>query len=427
MPTPARLCVANTLHDVFSRFHRISDNWNKGLVPENAKLAQAILGLCLRRWGRLNAWYLPKLKESSRGLPLETKIALSIGLAQLAWLPGVPEHAAVSESVELVSDRKLGFPPHKGMVNAILRSASGNRELLVAKLDSLPVELDQSPFAKLLLEAALQDKNTPENFRILWDKLQQPTSSAFVVLDGAPPDILVPDTQFPQAWRLSLGAPFPREWLYSGAGMVQDISSQALMKFYWHFEKPHQLRILDVCAAPGGKTTALANNYPQARIFALEQNASRAQKLRENLAARKVGAEIEVAESVAWLRSGGRPFDLILIDAPCSASGTIRKHPELTWIYDYSGVERLTQIQKSLLDAAIPRLSPGGLLIYSVCSWFPAEGIDHLSNIKSSHPQLIPAPIWPAAQCAELTHIFRPDPLTWEGEGFQAFALTKKS
>jgi 16S rRNA (cytosine967-C5)-methyltransferase len=191
-------------------------------------------------------------------------------------------------------------------------------------------------------------------------------------------------------------------------------------------EKTHPARILDVCAAPGGKTTSLAYKYPQAHIFALEQNPRRAQKLKENLTVRSVRAEIQIAESAAWMRSGGRPFDLIMIDAPCSASGTLRKHPELTWIYNYSSVKRLVQIQKSLLDAAIPRLSPGGLLIYSVCSWFPEEGVNHLINIQSGDNQLIPAPIWPAAQSAGLTHIFRPDPLTWEGEGFQAFAVMKK-
>jgi len=426
MPTPARLRVAIALHNVFDKPNRVSENWNKDLSSENARLAQAILGLCLRRWGRLNAWYLPKLKDPLRGLPLGTKIALNIGLAQLAWLPGVAEHAAVTESVELVSGKKLGFPPHKGMVNAILRSASIDRELLAAELDSLPSELDQSPFTRLLLKAALKDQNTPENIKALWEKLQRRPSSAFVVLYGAPPDVLVPDTQFPQAWRLQLGAKLPREWLYSGAGMVQDISSQALMEFDWHFEKKHPSRILDACAAPGGKTTALAYKYPQAHIFAIEQNPHRAQKLRENLAARKVRAEIEVADSANWLRNGGRPFDLILIDAPCSASGTLRKHPELTWIYNHSGIERLTQIQKSLLDAAIPRLSPGGLLIYSVCSWFPEECTDHFSNILSGDTQLIPAPIWLSAQGTERTHIFRPDPLTWEGEGFQAFAVTKR-
>jgi 16S rRNA (cytosine967-C5)-methyltransferase len=375
----------------------------------------------------LNAWCLPKLKDASRGLPAETQIALSIGLAQLAWLPGVATHAAVDESVSLVLQEKIGFPPHSGMVNAILRSASGNRDALASELDSTPDEADRSPFAELLLKAALQDDLSFENVRVFWSRLQRPPSPAFVVLSGEPPGGLVPDAQFPDARRLIPGTPFPTGWLRSGAGMVQDISSQALMNFNWSFEKSAPMRILDVCAAPGGKTTTLAKMWPQAKIFALEQTPRRAQKLRENLAARSVRAQIEVAESVAWMRSGGRPFDLILVDAPCSASGTIRKHPELVWIYKYQDVERLVRMQKNLLDAALSRLSPGGLLIYSACSWFPEEGLNHPSRLESLNPKIKPAPIWPDAGGAALTHIFRPDPLTWDGEGFQGFAVTTAS
>ena len=434
MPTPARLSAANALHDVFAKAHKVRDDWNKGLSSADAGLAQAILGLCLRRWGRLNAWYAPKLKDASRNLPAGTQMALNIGLAQLAWLPGVADHAAVAESVELVSHRPTGFPPHKGLVNAILRSASRDRALLAAEIDSLPIELDQTKFAKRLLQAALQDQNTPENIKKLWNKLQKPLSPAFVVLSGTPPDSLVPHTQLPQAWQLLHNTTFPFEWLRSGAGMVQDISSQALMSFNWPLEKPDPARVLDVCAAPGGKTTALACRWPQAKIFALEQSPRRAQWLRENLAVRKVQATVEETESMVWLQKGGRPFDLILIDAPCSASGTLRKHPELNWMYDDSDIERLARIQENLLDAAIPRLSSGGLLIYSVCSWFPEEGFNHLSRLESSNPQIAHAAVWPSSQGinqstdqdTDLTHLFRPDPLTWYGEGFQGFAVISK-
>ena len=426
MTTPARLSAANALHDVFAKGRRVREDWNKWLSPEDAGLAQAILGLCLRRWGRLNAWCLPKLKDASRGLPAETQIALSIGLAQLAWLPGVATHAAVDESVSLVLQEKIGFPPHSGLVNAILRSASGNRDALASELDSTPDEADRSPFAELLLKAALQDDLSSENVRVLWGKLQRPPLPAFVVLSGEPPGGLVPDAQFPDARRLIPGTPFPTDWLRSGAGMVQDISSQALMKFRWPFEKT-PMRILDVCAAPGGKTTMLAKMWPLANIFAIEQNPRRAERLRENLAARSVRAQIEVVESVAWMRSGGRPFDLILVDAPCSASGTIRKHPELVWIYKRQEIERLVRVQENLIDAAVSRLSPGGLLIYSACSWFPEEGLNHLSRLESFNPKIKPALIWPDADGAALTHIFRPDPLTWDGEGFQGFAVTTAS
>jgi 16S rRNA (cytosine967-C5)-methyltransferase len=357
-------------------------------------------------------------------VPEGTQIAISIGLAQLAWLPGVADHAAVAESVELLADRTIGFPPHKGLANAILRAASKDRARLASELDSLPLELDRPPFVGQMLKAALQGQCTHENMEILWKKFQQPSSPAFAILKGEPPGGLVPDPQFPQAWRLAPDAPFPTEWLKSGNGIVQDISSQALMKFNWPKEKGSPARILDVCAAPGGKTTALAHTWPHAQIVALEQSPARAQKLKENLAARKIKARVEVADSVAWLGKGGAGFDLILVDAPCSASGTIRKHPELCWIFNAADIERLTNIQERLIDAAISRLAPGGLLIYSVCSWFAGECLNHLSRLERSHPQIAPAPIWPAGQGH--THIFRPDPLTWDGEGFQGFAVIRR-
>jgi 16S rRNA (cytosine967-C5)-methyltransferase len=205
--------------------------------------------------------------------------------------------------------------------------------------------------------------------------------------------------------------------------MVQDLSSQALMAFDWPPEKPSPTRILDACAAPGGKTTLLARRWPDARLTALEQNPRRAQRLRENLAARGVRAEIAVAEVSAWLSGCRHSFDLILIDAPCSASGTIQKHPELNWIYERRHIARLVRLQENLLDAAIPRLSPNGILVYSACSWFPEEGVGHLPRLESKHPQLRPAPVWQKSPCGA-AHVFRPDPLTWDGEGFQGFALT---
>jgi 16S rRNA (cytosine967-C5)-methyltransferase len=349
-----------------------------------------------------------------------------MGLAQLAWLPGVAPHAAVDESVRLASDGSVGFPPHRGLVNAVLRSAAEDRERLAAELDSLPPGLDRSPFADELLSAALHDRCTPDSADALWDKLQRPPMPSFVVLRGEPPSCLAPDPRFPKGWRLLPDAPFPSDWLGSGAGMVQDVSSQALMAFDWPPDKPAPERILDVCAAPGGKTTLLSHRWPGAKITALEQNPRRAQRLRENLAARGVRAEIAEAEAAAWLSACGRSFDLILIDAPCSASGTIQKHPEINWIYERRHIAKLVRVQESLMDAAVPRLSPGGILVYSVCSWFPEEGLAHIPRIESRHPRLAPVPVWQKSTGGtDDGHTFRPDPMAWEGEGFQGFALAQ--
>ncbi|MBP1628940.1 MAG: Fmu (Sun) domain protein [Holophagaceae bacterium] len=414
MVTPSRSASARALHLVFGEGQRVPDAWDAQLSHEDASLAQAILGLCLRRWGRLMAYLNPRLKNPERGIPLGSQVALAQGLAQLAWLPGVGTHAAVNESVELVANRELGFPPHRGLVNAILRKASSDREALKAELEALSPALDRSPWAERILKGALPQG---EGREALWSRLQTPPSPWFRALATGPlPEGLERDPRASEALRILPGAPFPRTWLQEGRGMVQDLSSQALMDFRW--EAP-VTRILDACAAPGGKTTALARRFPEATLFALEQEPRRAQRLKDNLAARGVKAQVMVEEAGAWMAKGGRPFDLILLDAPCSGSGTLQKHPELVWLGHTVDLGRLQSIQARLLDQALARLAPGGLLIYAVCSWLPEEGEAQAKALLARHPELRPAQVWgPEAH-------FRPDPLEWPGEGFQGYAFTK--
>jgi 16S rRNA (cytosine967-C5)-methyltransferase len=119
-----------------------------------------------------------------------------------------------------------------------------------------------------------------------------------------------------------------------------------------------------------------------------------------------------------------------MLDAPCSGSGTLQKHPELNWLGDGLDLQRLFHSQRELLEAALARLAPGGLLIYAVCSWLPEEGEAHRERILAEAPQYLPAAVWPEAMGTEgagsgPTSFFRPDPQTWPGEGFQAFAFTR--
>jgi 16S rRNA (cytosine967-C5)-methyltransferase len=412
--TPARRAVAKALHLVFEEGKRIPDTWDRGLQGAEAGLAQALLGLCLRRWGRLGAWVQPKLKQPDRGLPLGSAVALAEGLASLAWLDGVAPHAAVHQAVSLAADPELGFPAHRGLVNAILRQASADRGALRAELEALEPALDRTPFVDRVLAAAVPEAR----IEALWARLCVPPRFGFVSLKGAVPAGLVPDASVPGALRLAEGAAFPTPWLAEGQGMVQDLSSQALMAFRWE-GRPQ--RILDVCAAPGGKATLLSRRYPDARLMALEQNPKRAERMKENFKRRGVNAEVQIGEAAQWLSGGGRPFDLILLDAPCSGSGTLQKHPELAWLGDGLDLGDLQRRQRLLLHAAADRLAPGGLLIYAVCSWLPEEGAAHRAGLLAARPGLRPVAAWP-----ELGgEWFRPDPLVWEGEGFQAFALTR--
>lgn len=421
MATPSRIAVARTLHLVFGEGARVPDAWDAGLTPADAGLANALLGQCLRRWGTLQAAVRPQLKDPGRGLPLGTQVALAIGLAQLAWLPGVSDHAAVNEAVDLATSREVGFPPHKGLVNAILRRAAKDRSALAAQLDASDPQLDRSPFTDRVLRAALAQR---AGLDALWRRLQAPPHPTFRALrDGPLPPGLEPAEALPGALSLAPDAVFPSAWLASGAGMVQDLSSQALLAFQW--EQP-VTRILDACSAPGGKATGPARRYPGARVVAVERNAARARRLQENLDLRGVQAEVVVADASPWLLRDGPSFDLIMLDAPCSGSGTLQKHPELNWLGDALDLARLVQTQRGLLEAALPRLAPGGLLIYAVCSWLPEEGLAHREQVLASQPRFRPAAIWPAAMGSEggPTSLFRPDPLAWAGEGFQAFAFT---
>jgi len=425
MATPSRIAVARTLQRVFGEGDRVPLGWDSGLSPEDAGLANALLGLCLRRWGTLQAHCLPQLKNPARGLPLGSQVTLAIGLAQLAWLPGVTDHAAVNEAVALAGDRDLGFPPHTGLVNAILRRAAKDRQALRSDLDALDPALDRTPFTERLLKAALWPRGQRTQGETLWKLLQTPPRPYFKAL-GKAPDDLVAVEGVPGALSLAPEAAFPREWLASGAGMVQDLSSQALLAFTWDRSPA---RILDACAAPGGKTTGLSRRHPGAALTALERDPLRAQRLRENLRTRHVEAEVVVEEAAPWLRQEGPAFDLILLDAPCTGTGTLRKHPELTWIGDAIDRPRLRAVQRDLLEAALPRLAPGGLLIYAVCSWLSEEGQDHRDWLLTQ-PGLAPAAIWPATMGVPgaedgPTSFFRPDPLAWPGEGFQAFAFTR--
>ena len=427
MPTPSRIAAARALHSVFGAGHRVSDRWDAGLSSEDAGLAQALLGLCLRHWGRILAHVKPKLKDQSRSLPLGSQVALAIGFAQLAWMDGVAAHAAVNEAVELAADPTLGFPPHKGLVNALLRRGGENRQLLRNDLDALPASLDRTPFVERVLLAALEPHRaiSKAHVKALWAKLQAPPRPAFRVLRGDAPSELEEDPRLAGCWRLREGAPFPGPWLQSGAGMVQDRSSQALMAFLWD-KKPSN--VLDACAAPGGKTTALGVRFPGARITAVEREPRRAEWLKKNLADRAVTAEVVLAEVADYLTNSTGTYDLIVLDAPCSGSGTLQKHPELPWIAGNIDLERLAEMQRDLLRATIRKLDPGGLLIYAVCSWLPEEGEHHRAWVRTAHSELEAAQVWPGEFGAEsgATSCFRPNPLAWEGEGFQAFAWSKR-
>ena len=144
------------------------------------------------------------------------------------------------------------------------------------------------------------------------------------------------------------------------------------------------LRVLDLCAAPGGKTMQLA--AAGAVVTALDISGPRMGRVSANLARTGLAAELVVADALHWVPEG--LFDAVLLDAPCSASGTIRRHPDLMYIKDGSDLEALTGLQAALFDRALGFLKPGGRLVYVTCSLLAAEGEDQLAAALARHPGL---------------------------------------
>ena len=143
-------------------------------------------------------------------------------------------------------------------------------------------------------------------------------------------------------------------------------------------------RVLDLCAAPGGKTLQLA--AAGAEVVALDISAPRAERLRQNLARTGLSAQVVVADALAWQPEA--PFGAILLDAPCSATGTLRRHPDLPFVKDGSEVAGLVALQAALIDRALGWLKPGGRLVYAVCSLLPEEGEAQLAAALARHPGL---------------------------------------
>jgi 16S rRNA (cytosine967-C5)-methyltransferase len=172
-----------------------------------------------------------------------------------------------------------------------------------------------------------------------------------------------------------------------GEVSVQDGGAQ--LAAAWLDAKPG-MRVLDACAAPGGKTAHLAE-LGASDLTAIEVDATRAERISENLRRGHLSARVVVGDAAhpdTWIaESGGGPFDRILLDAPCTASGIVRRHPDIPWLRRPADVAQLTKVQRELLDALWPLLEVGGRLLYVVCSLFPEEGREQIARFVERQPE----------------------------------------
>jgi 16S rRNA (cytosine967-C5)-methyltransferase len=371
----------------------------KSLSDRDRALMRRLVATILRRLGTLGH-VLSRLLD--RGVPTDApraQSALLIGAAQILWMD-VPDHAAVDLSVRLVqSDRRAA--KYAGLVNAVLRRCAREGQPLIDEVKSK--NLDVAPWllarwsahygaavAADIANAIGQDpsfdvtvKSDAEQWATRLHGEMLPTGSVRTLLQGSV--TMLPGFTDGQWWVQDAAAALP-------ARLFGDIAGK---------------NIVDLCAAPGGKTAQLVHGG--ARVTAVDRSPARMARLRDNLIRLSLDAEFVVADGAEWLgQNHGEGFDGILIDAPCTSTGTIRRHPDIGWLRQESDIAPLVATQKRLLQRAVAALKPGGMLVYCTCSLEPEEGEFAIADLLKSETTMQRLPIG-ADEVAGLSEILSPE------------------
>ncbi|TCS64823.1 16S rRNA (cytosine(967)-C(5))-methyltransferase RsmB [Varunaivibrio sulfuroxidans] len=344
------------------------------LEPRDRAFARALAWGVLRRAGQLDDLIGRALNSPLPAKARQTHDVLRLGAFQILFLE-TPAHAAVNTSVDLA--QKHGCGPYKKLVNAVLRRLTREGKAWRAVQD----------------EALL---NTPDWLWRIWSETYgQETARAMARahLNEPPLDLSIAKGD-PHDWatrldgaalptgsvRLRPGGPITAlEGFADGAWWVQDVAATLPGRLLGDVAG---LSVIDLCAAPGGKTCQLAASG--ARVTAIDRSENRLRKVKENLDRLRLEADIVAADARTWRPS--TPADALLLDAPCSATGTIRRHPDVPHVKTPQDIARLTQTQRQLLDGARDMVRPGGLLVYCTCSLQPEEGEAQIAAFLDAEP-----------------------------------------
>lgn len=359
-----------------------------GLAAADRALAQAIAYGVLRN-RRLLEWLAARLLE--RPLKNEPRLQALLlgGLHQLRAM-GVPDHAAVAETVAAAA--ALGKPWAKGLLNAVLRRYLRERSTLEAALPPDPaLRLSYPDWLVARVredwpsnwEAVLAAGNEPGPLTLRVNR-RQTTREAYRDELAAAGIAAEPLAHAPDALRLH--EPLPVASLpgwSAGRVSVQDAAAQLAAEL---LDAHPGHRVLDACSAPGGKTAHLLERTEALQLLALDRDAARLARVAENLHRLKLQAALRVADAAqpaSWW--DGVPFDRILLDAPCSGTGVIRRHPDIKWLRREADLAQAARTQGRLLKALWPLLAPGGVLLYATCSILRAEGEAVARAFRASH------------------------------------------
>ncbi|WP_323009742.1 RsmB/NOP family class I SAM-dependent RNA methyltransferase [Paracoccus sp. (in: a-proteobacteria)] len=338
------------------------------LAPSERARARRLALEVLRREERADRLLAPMLARRPRP---EIMRILRLATVEMLALGEAP-HGVVNSAVALARASGRKGQAASGMVNAVLRKVSGADETW----------------------AALQPQKMPAWLRTpVVDAWGEDVARAIEAAhEAGPPLDLTPKGETPGevlptgSHRLPAGAQVSALPGYDkGDWWVQDAAAALAV---WVLEPQPGEVIADLCAAPGGKTLQLA--AAGAEVTAIDISEMRLARVADNLSRCGLSAGLVAADALAWRPD--QPLDAVLLDAPCSATGTIRRHPELPRIRDGAGLADLTALQAQLIDHALGLLKPGGRLVYATCSLLPAEGEEQLSAALARHPGLTVEP-----------------------------------
>ncbi len=387
MADSARALAADIINDVVLHGRSLTatlEAVRPGLDPRLMATAQDLSYGVLRHYGRLR-YFLRRLAGRPIQPPEVTGILL-VALFELADR-ATPTYAAVNEAVTLAGRR---FPHSKGFVNGVLRNFLRRRAALALAADAEPEARWNFPSwwtARLRQqypenwEAMLTSMNGHPPMTLRVNRRRTTLADYAASLDAAGIGYRITGE-----WALTLSQPVRRAALpgfLTGQVSVQDLGAQYAAGL---LDAVDGMRTLDACAAPGGKTAHLLEAHTL-DLLALDLDAGRLDQVAANLGRLGLAATLRAADAArpqTWWDD--RPFDRILLDAPCTASGVVRRHPDGKWLKRSEDVHTLAKQQSRLLDAVWPRLAQGGKLLYATCSLFSEENQDQVEAFLRRHP-----------------------------------------
>ena len=388
-------------------------------------LARSIATVALRRLGTIRKALARRL---DKGIPKRSGMlewTLVVAAAQILFLDA-PDHAAVDLAVK-ATRAEAASAPFAALANAVLRTIARERDSILAASDPL-------------------DDDTPAWLAARWRAAYgEDTARAIAAANRCEPTLDISVKSDPAGWARRLGglalptgsvrldthqAIAELEGYADGEWWVQDAAAALPARL---FGAHPGMRVVDLCAAPGGKSAELA--AAGAAVTTVDRSAERLKLLAANFERLRLHSEIVVADALSF---DAPPFDAVLLDAPCTATGTIRRHPDVAWTKRPGDLGPLVKLQVQLIDKAIALTRPGGVIVYCVCSLEPEEGEAQIASVLRRNPDVRRAPIAPheiggLAECLTPSgdlrtlpcHLWGDDPRRSGLDGFFAARLTK--